>query len=102
MEEQSKEKVCCPKFDPVPWDGKVLEWKGKKFIRDRVFTFFYMPINFGSVMKRLDKKVRIAGANIADNMCLSDHTSNWNMDVFCAVDKEITGAENLAVRGKFL
>jgi hypothetical protein len=34
---------CCPKFDPNPWDGKILEWKNKKFIKDKVFTFFYMP-----------------------------------------------------------
>ena len=24
-----KEEECCPKFNPKPWDGKVLEWEGK-------------------------------------------------------------------------
>ncbi len=48
--------ICCPDFDPEPWDGKVFEWKDKKFIKDGVFTLFYMPANFGGVMKRLDKK----------------------------------------------
>ena len=21
---------CCPRFDPAPWDGKLLEWDNKK------------------------------------------------------------------------
>jgi len=94
--------VCCPQFDPKPWDEKILEWENKKFIRDHVFTFFFMPMNFGKVMKRLDEKVRKAGASIPDWLCLSDHTSKWNMDVYLAVDKEIPDAENTTISGKFL
>jgi hypothetical protein len=94
--------TCCPKFEPAPWDGKTLQWNDKKFIKDKVFTIFYMPMNFGSAMKRLDKKVRKAGATIPDSLCLSDHTSRWNMDVYLAVDKEIEGAENVRLSGKFL
>jgi hypothetical protein len=43
-------------------------------------------------MKRLDEKVRKASATMPDWLCLSDHTSKWNMDVYLAVDKEIEGA----------
>lgn len=93
--------ICCPKFNPVPWDGKLLEWKDKKFIKDKVFTFFYMPINFGSIMKGLDKKVRKAEATIPDWLCLSEHTSKWNMDVYLAVDKGIPDAENVTISGEF-
>jgi hypothetical protein len=60
-----------------------------------------MPMNFGKVMKRLDEKVRNVQATIPDWLCLSDHTSKWNMDVYLAVDKEIPGAENSAITGKF-
>ena len=98
----SQNQTCCPKFEPAPWDGKLLQWDDKKFIKDKVFTFFYMPMNFGSAMKRLDKKVREAGATIPDHLCLSDHTSKWNMNVYLAVDKEVEGAENLQLSGKFL
>jgi len=93
---------CCPKFDPTPWDEKIFEYKNKRFIKDSVFTVFYMPINFGGVMKRLDEKVRGAGGTIPDWLCLSDHTSMWNMDVYLAVDKEIPGAENVVLSGEFL
>lgn len=92
---------CCPQFDPIPWDDKTLEWKNKLFIKDKVLTLFYMPMNFGKVMKRLDQKVSAAGATIPDWLCLSDHTSKWNMDLYLAVDKEVSGAENTTLNGKF-
>ena len=47
MAGNNHELECCPKFNPEPWDGKTLEWKDKLFIKDKVFTFFYMPVNFG-------------------------------------------------------
>ena len=94
--------ICCPKFNPIPWDDRIFEWESKKFIKDKVFTVFYMPMNFGKIMKRLDEKVRNAGGMIPDWLCLSDHTSKWNMDVYLAVNKEIPDAENVVLSGKFL
>ncbi|MBU1130994.1 hypothetical protein KJ840_02575 [Patescibacteria group bacterium] len=93
---------CCPKFDPAPWSGKIFEWDNKKFIKDKVFTLFYMPLNFGSVVKRMMAKIEKAGAKAQYWMGLSDHTSKWNMDLYVAVDKEIPGAENVTLSGKFL
>ena len=93
--------ICCPEFDPAPWQDKHVAWENKKFIRDKVCTLYYMPMNFGKVMKRLDEKVRKAEATMPDFLCLSDHTSKWNMDVYLAVDKEISGAENTTISGKF-
>lgn len=98
----SEEKICCPKFDPALWDGKVIEWNNKKFIKGKVFTLFYMPINFGSVITRMMKKVEAAGSQVPEYLCLSDHTSKWNMDIYLAVDKEIPDAENVTLGGKFL
>lgn len=101
METQNPEPVCCPEFDPNPWDNKVIEWDNKKFIRDKVFTLFFMPVNFGGAMKRLNQKVENAGAGIPDSLCLSDHTSKWNMDLYLAVDKEIPDADNATLSGKY-
>lgn len=102
METKQEEKdICCPVFEPGNWDDKIIEWNNKKFIRARVFTFMYMPLNFGAVMRRLDSTVRKAGAGIPDWLCLSEHTSSWNMNLYLAVDKEIPGAENIELSGKF-
>ncbi|NYZ77068.1 hypothetical protein H0O02_02010 [Candidatus Micrarchaeota archaeon] len=93
---------CCPRFDPKPWDGKVFTWKDKKFVKDRIFTLFYMPMNFGSVITKLWKKIEAAGAEMPDYMSLSDHTSMFNMDIYVAVDRKIPDAENVTISGKFL
>jgi len=98
----SNEKECCPKFDPTPWDGKIFEWSNKKFIKDKVFTLFFMPINFGSVMTKMMTKVEKAGVQIPEYLCLSDHTSKWNMDIYLAVDKEVPGTENVTLSGKYI
>lgn len=96
------EAVCCPRFDPEPWQEKEFEWNEKKFIKTNAITFLYVPLSFGSAMRRLDKLVREAGATFVDNMALSDHTSKWNMDVYAAVDREVPGAENVTLSGRFL
>lgn len=92
---------CCPPFDPAPWDDKSFEWKDKKFVKGKVRTFFYMPFGFGKEMQRLDKKVTESNASIPDYLCLSDHTSKWNMDIYLAVDKPLPGEETLQMSGKF-
>ncbi len=94
--------VCCPKFNPSPWDNKIIEWNNKRFIKGRVSTIFYMPINFGSKIVELIKKVNDSGAIFQDAMCLSDHASKWSMDIYVAVDKEIPKADNVIISGKFL
>ncbi len=96
-----EEQECCPPFDPAPWNDQIIVWENKKFIREKVRTFFFMPLNFGSVMKRVFAKVIAAGATFQDNLGLSDHTSRWNMDILIAVDREIPGAENITLSGKF-
>lgn len=92
---------CCPRFDPLGWDGKIFEWHDKRFIKDTVKTFLFMPINFGQVMKRLDRLVTNAEANSPELLCISDHSSKSNMDVYLAVDREIPNANNISLSGTF-
>ena len=51
---------------------------------------------------RMNEKVAKAGAQIPDWLGLSDHTSESNMDIYLAVDREVDGAENVTLSGKFL
>jgi len=95
-------KICCPEFNPLPWDNKILEWNNKKFIKEKICTFFYFPLNFGSKIVKAMKKIEGQGAILEDNMCISDHTSRWNMDIYLSVNKEISNADNVNISGKFL
>ncbi|RJP56097.1 MAG: hypothetical protein C4541_13030 [Candidatus Auribacter fodinae] len=102
MSQATQNTGCCPQFNPAPWDERVCEWNKKKFIKDKVFTLFHVPLNFGSVIKRMTKKVEAANADMPDWLCLSDHTSKWNMDLYLAVDKNIPDADNFTLSGTFL
>ncbi len=93
---------CCPPFNPEPWNETTFAWESKRFIKDTVRTFFYIPWNFSSVMQRLMGKVDQAAAKTPDALCLADHVSKWRMDVYLAVDQEIASAENTTLSGLFL
>ncbi len=97
-----QEEVCCPKFDPTPWDNKEFNWENKKFIKSNVFSLMYMPLNFGGVISKLMKKVDATGRKLEGNLCLSDHTSKWNMDIYLAVDDIVPEADNVTISGKFV
>lgn len=99
--ETTEDPICCPKFDPAPWDDKNFEWNDKVFVKGSVFTILYMPLNYGATMVKMDKKIREAGADWSEGICLSDHTSSWNMDLFISVDKRVSTLENKIMTGKF-
>jgi hypothetical protein len=96
-----KDEICCPKFDPNPWEDQLIEWDKKQFIKGTVRTFIYLPLNFGKVMTRLDEQITQATAQSSDCMCLSDHTSKWKMNIYLAVNKPILGCKNTTISGEF-
>jgi hypothetical protein len=101
MSEVNENQECCPRFEPEPWHEKTFQWDKRKFVKDKVFTLFYMPVNFGKVITRLIAKVEKNQAQTPDYLCLSDHTSKFNMDIYLAVNKEIDGADNVSLSGKY-
>jgi hypothetical protein len=98
--ETQNEECCCPLIEVDKWDNQILEWDNKLFVKEQVCTFFYMPLNFGKVMKRIDAKMHEQNIAFPDCLCLSDHTSKWNMDIYLAVDKEIQGMQHARLSGK--
>ena len=95
------EEICCVEFNPTLWDDKTFTWINKLFIKDTICSLFYIPVNFGKVMIRLDLKVRNHDAFIPDMMWLTEHTSPWNINVFAAVSKEIPNTKNVKMSGTF-
>jgi hypothetical protein len=110
MREAEKEAVmasgevgeCCPRFEPGPWDEKELDWRDKRFVKDRVRSFLHIPLNFGSVMKRNMRRIEAAGAKADDMIVLSDENSLWGADVYIGVGREVPNAENVTISGTFL
>lgn len=95
------EDICCPAFIPKDWDDKLMIWDRKPFIRDSVRTFYYMPINFGKVMRRMNHLIEVANADMPNWLCLSDHKSKWEMDVYLEVERDVPDARNVYLSGTY-
>lgn len=100
----SEEKVCCPKFDPTPWENKEIVWNDKMFIKEKTISFLYMPLNMGSMMKKAWAAVEKVGAtpDMKDWIMLSKDLSPWKCEHYLAVSKEVPDAENVKISGTFL
>jgi len=98
------EEMCCPKFDPSVWQEKEIVWKDKLFLKDSVKSFMHIPLNMGTVIERMQKKIMGAGANVPDSdfLILSDEASSWKSEQLIPVAKEVTGMENVKISGTFL
>jgi hypothetical protein len=93
---------CCPRFEPEPWDGKELQWNGKRFVKDRVTSVFRIPLNYGAVMQRSVGRIEAAGASPEGMMVLTDENSLWGADVYLEVTKDVPGAKMADISGTFL
>lgn len=93
---------CCPRFNPKDWDNQVFEFKDKLFVRFTVASFFYIPLNMGSMITKVMKSVESAGAaNKTENILLSYDLSPWQSEHFLAVTKKVVGLENVKLSGTF-
>lgn len=99
---EESETGCCPRFDPGPWNEKEITLQDKLFLKDRVMSFFHIPLNFGKVMVRNMEKITAAGALAPAPLMLSDENSLWGADIYIEVSREVPGARMEKISGTFL
>ncbi len=99
---QDTETGCCPKFDPKPWDQKEIEFKNRLFVKDKIFCFFNIPLNFGKVMTQNMAKIEAAQALPTDFITLYDCTGLFGADIYIAISKEIPETQTTTISGTFL
>jgi len=93
---------CCPRFDPAPWQEKEVTFDNRLFVKDRVRSFFHIPLNFGKVMVRNMEKIAGAEALEAKPLMLSDENSLWGADIYIAVAKDVPDSQMVRISGDFL
>ena len=93
---------CCPKFNPKLWQDKIVTWDNKLFVKDRVKSFFHVPLNIGSVMKKTTAQIDKADALAPDFLALFDENSLWGADVYISATKKIPGAQMSKISGTFM
>ncbi len=93
---------CCPKFDPKPWDGKVLEFDNKTFVKVSTRSFLHIPMNMGGVIGDTWKVIESADADDKDEfIMLSQDISPWKAEHYFWVTKEVPGMNNAKLSGKY-
>ena len=102
MSETTGVDICCPPFNPEPWDDTETTWEEKLFIKDRVRCFLHIPLNFGGVMKRNVALMEAADAKSAEMLVLSDDDSLWGADVYISATKDVPGVQMATISGTFL
>lgn len=93
---------CCPRFDPAPWDEKVVTWQDRTFVKDRVTSLFHIPLNYGAVMARNLEPLKAAGALADPRLIVTDENSLWGADVYFEVVKDVPGRDLVRMSGTFL
>jgi hypothetical protein len=93
---------CCALINPADWDNRTYEWDNKKFIKEHVIAFLHMPLTYGKAGKRIDTALDAAEAHADPPLWLTYDTSAWGSDLYAAVDKEVPGADNVTLSGRFI
>jgi hypothetical protein len=93
---------CCSGFDPKKWDKKKVTWKGKLFVKDKVWSFFHIPLNFGSVLKKNMKKIEDNNAKLKNCMILSDEVSPFYSNIYISVKRVVPSVHDVKLSGTFL
>jgi len=101
---KDNETGCCPKPNVKDWDDSQVTWKNKKFIKDNTFNFMHIPLNMGSVMKRMWAKVSESKAapKTEEFILLSCDLSPWKGEHYMSTTKEVSNADNVTISGTFL
>lgn len=99
---ENSETGCCPRFDPKPWTDKEITWKNKLFLKDKVRTFFHIPLGFAKMMVRNTELIKNAKALPKEPLMFTEDTSAFKTEVYIAVSKEIPGQNIVKMSGTFL
>jgi hypothetical protein len=103
MNMDTNETGCCPKFNPEPWNDKEIEFKDKLFVKANTINFLHIPLNMGSMYKKICAKLKQEDAEMKDNyLVLSYDPSPWKGEHYFAVEKDISGEEMARLSGKYL
>ena len=92
---------CCPPFDPAAWDEKEFAWKNKLFVKDRILSFYHLPLTLNSKVRINGKRIIKAGADIPEYLMLVDENSKWGADIYIEASKAVPRAKMVSMTGTF-
>lgn len=96
--------ICCPEFNKQLWDEKTHNWLNKLFFQDSVFQIMHIPMNMGTVITRMCKKIEDANAKTSPEefLMLCYDPSPWKSEINMTVTKDIPGGKMVRMSGVFV
>lgn len=98
----NSETGCCAKLDEARWEGQEFVWKDKPFVKDHIWEFLHVPLNFGSVMARDQAVIEQAQAYAQEPLWLFDEVSPWGSNIYIATDRIVPGMQTESLSGTFM
>jgi hypothetical protein len=98
----NKETGCCARLDEARWEGQEFVWMDKPFVKDHIWEFLHVPLNFGSVMAREHAALAQAQAYAPEPLWLVDEVSPWGADIYIATDRTVPGMQMQYLSGAFM
>ena len=94
---------CCPRFNPLGWDGQEMHLRDKRFLRARTISVAHVPLNMGKVFARVQAAITAAAASDPTHwLVMSREVSAFSAEHLFAVTREVPGEEMFSVSGDFL
>lgn len=93
---------CCPEFVPSAWDNKRFQFRDKLFMKVSTHSFFHLPLDMNSVMKRAMEQIDKASAGSGNEyIMLSRDVSPWKSEHFISVSKAVPASETVRLSGTY-
>ena len=94
---------CCARFNPAGWDGQILHFDHKPFVRATTRSLAHVPLNMGKVFSRVQAHIDEAGAvDPSQLFVLSRDPSAFTGEHLFAVTKAVPDEEMTTLSGDFL
>ena len=94
---------CCAQFNPDGWDGQVLYFQDKPFVRAKTKSVMHIPVNMGKVFNRVQSRIEESGGFDMDNtIVLSRDLSAWEAEHFFSVSHPVPDKESTTLSGEFV
>lgn len=100
--------ICCPKFNPEPWEGTTHDWNDKPFLTATMPVIFHIPLPWviNKTIRRLWERAQeySIAADVNDFLMLCQDPSPWKSRFFLAVTGGHPDVDDDIVRisGKFI
>ncbi len=94
---------CCPRFNAQGWNGQMLHFRDKPFVRATTHAVAHLPIDMGKVFSRVLGRIEAAHAvDPKQSIVMSRDLSAFTGEHLFAVNAAVPDEENVTLSGDYL